>query len=184
MSRAKTRNILVLCHLWLAGILAPMFLLVATTGGLYLVGEKGEVAESDIEIPAGLVIDQDAASIEDDVRAVIAANEIDVEFETLRMRPGSITTRPTTQDFVVLSESDGTWIATYNQPNFLYRMIELHKGHGPATFKIYQIIAAISLLLIVFGGLAVGLLAPAYRRATGVALAGGTSLFAVLAFVL
>lgn len=183
MNRVKTRNFLVLCHLWLAAIVAPFFVLVATTGGLYLAGQEGEVTRTDLAIPAGLAIDPAAPALEDDVRAVIAANDLDLEFEKLRVRPDSISTRPTTRDFVTFENAEGAWTATLNQPSFVYRMIELHKGHGPKAFKFYQILCALSLLAVVFGGLIVGLLAPAYRRQTLVGLAGGTSLFGVLAFL-
>ncbi|WP_379554092.1 hypothetical protein [Qipengyuania sp. DGS5-3] len=184
MSRAKTRNFLVTCHLLLAGLLAPLFILVAITGGLYLIGEKGEVVETALSVPEGTTLDADAPTIEADVRAVLAANDLPTDFEYLRMRPGSITTRPTTEDFVVLEQGDDGWSATLNEPNFLYRMIELHKGHGPQLFKTYQIGAAISLFMVVLGGLLVGLLAPAYRKQTIGASAFGTAAFALLAFVI
>lgn len=63
-------------------------------------------------------------------------------------------------------------------------MMELHKGHGPQAFKIYQMIAAIALFLIVIGGLAVGLLAPAYRGKTIASAAVGTLAFILLAWVI
>ncbi|MDC0886699.1 hypothetical protein OAS19_02780 [Altererythrobacter sp.] len=184
MSRPKTRNFLILCHLLLAGLLAPLFFLVAITGGLYLYGNKGETVETALTIPAGTVIVQDAPDIENTVRSILAANDLKIDFEYLRMRPGSITTRPTSTDFVSLSEEDGVWSATLNQPNLQYRMMELHKGHGPQAFKIYQMFAAIALFLIVVGGLLVGLMAPAYRRKTLGSFAVGTLAFILLAWVI
>ena len=184
MSRAKTRNFLVLCHLFLAALIAPLFLLVAVTGFNYLTGTKGSTVETALTVPEGLQLDPDAASIEDDVRAVRAANDLPTDFEYLRMRPGSITTRPTSQDFVVFAEEDGVWSATLNEPSLQYAMMELHMGHGPEKFKIYQIIAAVALVLIVIGGLVVGLMAPAYRRKTLGSLVVGFALFAVLAFAI
>ena len=53
--------------------------------------------------------------------------------------------------------------------------MELHKGHGPASFKIYQMIEGISLFLAIVGGLTVGLLARPYRRKTMVSLLLGTA---------
>ncbi len=53
-----------------------------------------------------------------------------------------------------------------HEPSLQYRMMELHKGHGPEKFKIYQIAAGIALFLVVIGGLVVGLLAKAYRAKT------------------
>ena len=73
MSKAKTRNFLVKCHLWAAGLLAPLFILVAYTGGAYLLDYKGEVVETELTVPEGTTLDPDSATIEDDVRKVLAA---------------------------------------------------------------------------------------------------------------
>ena len=184
MSKAKTRNFLVKCHLWAAGLLAPLFILVAYTGAAYLLDYKGEVVETQLTVPEGTTLDTESATIEDDVRKVLATNDLDTGFDYLRMRPGSIQTRPTSRDFVQFEEGDdGAWTATLNQPDLQYALIELHKGHGPQLYRYYQILAAIVLFLVVLGGLIVGFMAPGYRRATGIALASGTGIFALLAFV-
>lgn len=184
MSRAKTRNFLVLCHLFLAALIAPLFILVAITGFNYLTDNKGETVETALTIPAGTQLDPDAPTIEEDVRAVLAANDLATDFEYLRMREGSITTRPTSRDFVSFEEKGGVWSATLNEPDLQYAMMELHKGHGPEKFKIYQIIAAVALFLIVIGGLVVGLMAPAYRRKTLGSMVVGLAAFVLLAFVI
>ncbi len=183
MSRAKTRNFLVLGHLLFAGLLAPMFILVAITGGLYLYGNKGETVETALQVPAAIEIVQDAPDVEDKVRAVLAANDLPQDFQYLRMRPDSITTRPTSREFVVLEKDGDVWSATLHKPNLQYRMMELHKGHGPELFKLYQIFTAIALFFIILGGVAVGLLAPAYRNKTIGSVIVGTLAFVLLAFV-
>ena len=58
-------------------------------------------------------------------------------------------------------------------------MMELHKGHGPALFKTYQKLVALTLFFVIFGGVMVGLLAKAYRRKTVIALVFGAIVFAV-----
>ena len=184
MSSPKTRNFLILCHLFAASLLAPMFVLVAITGANYLLDIKGETMETPLSIPQDLVIDQDASDIEDTVRAVMAANDLPGDFEYLRMREDSITTRPTSRDFVVLEQADGVWSATMHEPSLQYRMMELHKGHGPEKFKIYQIAAGIALFLVVIGGLTVGLMAKAYRAKTIYATVAGSAVFVLLAFVI
>ena len=184
MNRVKSRNFLILCHLFMASLIAPAFVLVAITGFNYLIGNKGEAVETPLTIPAQIALDPDAPDVEDQVRAILAANNLPQDFEYLRMREGSITTRPTSRDFVQFSEEDGAWSATLNEPNLQYRMMELHKGHGPEKFKIYQIVAAVALFFIVIGGLAVGLMANAYRTKTLVSVIMGTVVFALLAFVI
>lgn len=184
MSKAGTRNFLVECHLWAAGLLAPLFILVAYTGAAYLLDFKGEVKETGLALPAGTTLDPDSPTIEEDVRRILAANRLDIEFDYLRMGGDSITTRPTSRDFVSFRQTDGEWTATLNQPNLQYALIELHKGHGPALYRWYQVLAAVVLFLVVLGGLAVGWMAPAYRRATGIGLGVGTLTFGLLAFAL
>lgn len=184
MSKAGTRSFLVKCHLWAAGLLAPLFILVAYTGAAYLLDFKGEVKETGLALPAGTTLDPDSPTIEEDVRRILAANRLDIEFDYLRMGGDSITTRPTSRDFVSFRQTDGEWTATLNQPNLQYALIELHKGHGPALYRWYQVLAAVVLFLVVLGGLAVGWMAPAYRRATGIGLGVGTLTFGLLAFAL
>jgi hypothetical protein len=184
MSKAKTRNFLVKCHLWAAGLLAPLFILVAYTGAAYLLDFKGEVKETPLALPAGTVLDPESPTVEADVRKLLAANGLDTGFDYLRMGDDSMTTRPTSRDFVSFERTDGQWSATLNQPNLQYSLIELHKGHGPALYRYYQILAAVVLFLVVLGGLIVGWMAPGYRRATSIGLGVGTVTFGLLAFVL
>ncbi|MGB3738882.1 MAG: hypothetical protein WA948_05950 [Pontixanthobacter sp.] len=184
MNRVKSRNFLILCHLFMASLIAPAFILVAITGFNYLIGNKGETVETALTIPAGTAIDPDAADVEDTIRGVLAANDLPTGFEYLRMREGSITTRPTSTDFVAFEEKDGVWSATLNEPNLQHRMMELHKGHGPEKFKIYQMVAAAALFFIILGGLAVGLMSKAYRTKTVASTIIGTVAFALLAFVI
>lgn len=183
MSKAKTRNFLVKCHLWAAGLLAPLFILVAYTGASYLLDFKGEVAETPLALPAGTTLDADSPTIEEDIRKVLAASGADVSFESVRGRAGSLTTRPTSRTFASFEQKDGVWTATLNEPNLQYALIELHKGHGPALYRWYQVLAAVTLFLVVLGGLVVGWMAPGYRRATSIGLAIGTATFGLLAFV-
>ena len=182
MNRSKVRNWLVLAHLLMASALAPAFLLVAVTGAMDLADIEAEVTETKLVMPAGLVIDPDSPAIEQEVAAVLEANGLAIAFESLRVRPELITTRPTSRDFVRIQKADDEWTATLNQPDFQYSMMELHKGHGPAAFKTYQIVAGITLFLVIFGGLIVGLMAKPYRRKTSAAFAAGAAVFVSLAF--
>ena len=184
MSRVKTRNFLILCHLFMASLIAPAFILVSITGFNYLIGNKGETVQTTLIVPQNVQIDPDATDIEHRVRQVLAANDLPQDFEYLRMRDGSITTRPTSRDFVQLSEEDGEWSATLEEPNLQYRMMELHKGHGPEKFKIYQMVAAAALFFIIIGGTVVGLMAKAYRTKIIGSVIVGTVVFALLAFVI
>lgn len=184
MTNIKVRNWLVLAHLLMASALAPAFLLVAITGAMDLAGIEAELTETELAMPDGVVINPDSSTIEEDVAGVLVANDLRPSFESLRVRPELITTRPTSRDFVRIKKVDDEWRATLNQPDLQYSMMELHKGHGPAAFKTYQIVAGVALFLVIFGGLIVGLLAKAYRIKTGVAFFVGLVVFLALAFAI
>ena len=91
------RKILTL-HLLLAAFMAPAFIMVAVSGGLYLLGVKGAEAETNISAPSqetfDIVIDEsrNPSDLEADVRALINQLGLDIDFEYLRVRGTSITT--------------------------------------------------------------------------------------------
>ena len=180
MQRPET--LLILLHLYLAAFLAPAFILVAVTGGLYVAGIKGQTTETQLTIPRDIVINPDSPDVEASVISVLVANDltdlasnrcVSAATRSRLARPRAISS--------VLSKSDDGWSAALNQPDFQYGLMELHKGHGPALFKTYQIFVGIALFLVAIGGLAVGLLAKTYRMKTIVAMVVGTAGFVALA---
>ena len=63
-------------------------------------------------------------------------------------------------------------------------MMEIHKGHGPKILRTYHKIVALTLFLVVFGGIMIGLLSKAYRGKTLTALGLGTLIYVLaLAFL-
>ena len=67
-----SRKLFVTLHLYLAAFFAPVTILVAVSGGLYLIGNKGEVEQVQIH-QADVVIDTGSASLKQDVDALLAA---------------------------------------------------------------------------------------------------------------
>jgi uncharacterized iron-regulated membrane protein len=183
MNKVKTRNFLVLVHLYLAAFLAPSFLLVGATGALYLLDADRPVEETPIELAKDVALNPNSPSIKADVEKVLSESGVPLEFEYIRSRGNSFMTRPTTRTYAQFEKTENGWTATLREPGMLYSLIELHKGHGPTAFRYFQILAGIALLLVVIGGLIVGLLSKAYRGKTIVASLVGTGIFAVVAFI-
>ena len=181
MNKVKLRRTLVSVHLYLAALLAPAFLLVAISGGLYLADVKGGTSETALPVPAGFTLDADDPALETRVRDYLASADVDVSFDYLRARGGNVTTRPTSRRHVRFESEDGVMSATLVQPDPLNAMMELHKGHGPAIFRTFGIIMGIALFLVVTGGMIVGLLAPGYRRQTIWSALAGSAVFGWLA---
>ncbi len=182
MNKVKFRNILITIHLYAAALLAPAFLLVAISGGLYLADVKGKTQETPISVPAGTQFDSESPRFEADVRAFLAKQKIDAEFEYIRAKGDSFTTRPTSRPHVVFDEKDGQLTAKYVEPDLLFSMLEIHMGHGPRAYRIFGMLAGLALFFVVIGGLTIGLLSNAYRKPTMISALVGSSLFAWAAF--
>ena len=177
MDNPKLRKLLILLHLFGGSFMAPAFILVAITGGLHMVGDGEKVETSAITLPAGTQVDLKSETAEDDVRAILKAANVDMKFEYLKIRGSSFETRPTSRTHVKFKPSPNGLTATLNKPNFQKAMMEIHKGHGPKILRTYHKLVALTLFLIIFGGLMIGVLAKAYRRKTLVSLALGTLLY-------
>lgn len=184
MNPLKLRRLLISIHLYLASFLAPAFLIVAISGGAYLVGISGKTAQTPIALPEGTQLDFAADDIEDQVRALLDQQGVDISFEYIRGRGDVAMTRPTTREHVTFQQRPDGLSATLHKPDFAYALMELHKGHGPRLYRLYQVLVAIVLFLVVIGGFGVGVLAKAYRRPTLVVTAIGTALVLVLGFVI
>jgi hypothetical protein len=181
MDNPKLRKTLINLHLLFAAFMAPAFILVAVSGGLYLTGNKGQVSKTDVALPAAAVLDFKSASIEDDVRSLLSEAGIKHKFEYVRNRGSRIELRPTSKTYLEISQTPSGLKAARVKPNFQKSMMELHKGHGPKLFKTYQKLVALALIGVVLGGFMVGLLAKAYRRKTIVATVLGLLAFLGLA---
>ena len=180
------RKILTL-HLLLAAFMAPAFIMVAVSGGLYLLGVKGAEAETNISAPSqetfDIVIDEsrNPSDLEADVRALINQLGLDIDFEYLRVRGTSLTTRPTSREHLFVSNTDQGLEILKRTPDLQSSMMELHKGHGPTLFKTFQKVMAVGLLFIVVSGLWLGLTAKGLRKNTLLTSAAGAVIFLLLA---
>lgn len=179
----KFRKYLILAHLWLAGLMAPAFALHAISGGLYLMGIKGQAATERVSLPKGSQLNFQSATLEDDVRALLKTANLKDEFEYIKNRDTVIQLRPTSNTYLEFKQSSQGLSAARVKPDTVRSMMELHKGHGPQLFKSYQKLVALLLLGVVMGGILVGLMAKAYRRQTLIAVVLGVIVFVVVGFV-
>lgn len=183
MTDPKIRKLLVTLHLIFAGLLTPAFLLVAITGGNYLLGNKGSFDKTPITLSQGASLDFGSQTLEADVRKFLTAQNIDHKFEYVKNRGTTIQLRPTSRKYIEMKQTPDGLTASWVQPSLQAGFMELHKGHGPKLFKTYSKIVALGLILVVLGGFLVGFLALAYRRRTLIATGVGTVIFFVLIFV-
>lgn len=183
MNDPKIRKLLITAHLLFAAFFAPIFIMLAITGGNYLLGNKGKTTSAPITLPAGAALDFSSNALQADVTALLKNAGIDHDFEYIKNRGSKIQLRPTSRKYIEFAQTPAGLTARYVIPNLQSRLMELHKGHGPKLFKTYQKFTALSLILVVLGGLLVGLLAAPYRRKTIITAALGTAVFFLLMIV-
>ena len=173
-------------HLYAASFFAIPLLLMAVSGGLYLLGIKGQVQQSAVSLPAHVSLTVDSDSLEEDVRSLFASLEIDDDFEYLKIAGNTLYTRPTSKahyEIKISKDQQPQVTMKHNTPDFVKRLVELHKGHGPLLFKDFQKIMALGLLFVILSGAWLGLSSVGLRRSTLLTTSGGFAIFFLLAFI-
>lgn len=183
MARPATRLLLIKIHLVIAALVFPAIAMFLITGGLYTWGSTGESVESDYVIQ----LDAPVAKDEDALRALASRELVRLDLgapsggERIRTVGDSWTyewsgaqrdvtiTPGATADVVNLTVKEAT----------LHRIfVQLHKAKGSTLFKVYATFLAVSLFLLVATGIAIGLMAPAFRNLTIWSSAVGVAAFA------
>lgn len=175
------RKLFITIHMYLSAFFAPAVLLVAISGGLYLLGVKGEVEQESIFSSDEITLDTKSSSLKTEVSDLLASAGVQgYSFEYVKVKGSTLYTRPTSADhFVITLHDDGVEVVQAS-PSLQSRMIELHKGHGPGLFKTFQKIFALGLVLIILSGLWLGISAARLRKTTLLTAGAGTLIFILL----
>lgn len=176
-----TRALLIKLHLYLSAFFSAAIILVAVSGGLYLIGIKGSVEQTSVAtLSAGqqLLADPSQSAVQE---ALAEVGVRDFSFDYVKQKGTQLITRPTTRPFYTLDVAGDEIVIRYNEPSLQKRMIELHMGHGPSAYKVYQQIFAAGMLFIILSGLWLGLSSDRLRRATAGVCSAGVLLFILLA---
>ena len=178
-----TRTLLIKLHLYLSAFFSAAIILVAVSGGLYLIGIKGSVEQAPVNILDGgrtLMADPSHNAVS---QALYRAGVSGFEFEYVKQKGAQLITRPTTRPFYTLDIQEDEITVRYNEPSLQKRMIELHMGHGPTAYKRYQQVFAAGMLFIMLSGLWLGLSSARLRLSTALISGSGliTFLFLTLA---
>jgi hypothetical protein len=175
------RRLFITIHLYLSSFFAAAILLVAISGGLYLVGVKGEMAETTVaSLPKAGRGPLEALS-KAEVHGLLADAGVEgFTFEYVRQSGKRAYTRPTSREHYVIDATGPGVNIVRREPDLQARMIELHKGHGPTAFKTFQKVFAVGMVFIILSGLWLGLTAPRLVRNTTISFGAGLALFLVL----
>ncbi len=177
-----SRKILITIHLYLAAFFAPILIITAISGGLYLFGEKGSTQVEVLYTGASSEFNVKAPDLKLEVSNFLLKLGEEASFETVKGGGDVFFTRPTSKTFYVFEIKDEYLEVQKQTPNLNKIIVELHKGHGPIAFKIFQQILAIGLLIIVVSGLWLGVTSPIMLRNKSLIASGlGGAIFLILA---
>ncbi|MEW6990163.1 PepSY-associated TM helix domain-containing protein [Colwelliaceae bacterium 6441] len=175
-----SRKLLVKIHLYLATFLAPIIIMIALSGGLYLFGYKGETIKTPVYSGSASEINLQAKDIKTEVNRIFKQVGIEHEFEYIKGNSQVAYTRPTSRDYYVLSIDGDRFNIIKEQPDFIKTIVELHKGHGPQSFKTLQKITAFGLIFILVSGLWLAFSTPSMRKISLIITAAGATTFLIL----
>ena len=178
------RQLWINLHLCIAAFFTPVLLIIVISGGLYLVGVKGTVVETEVSLPANATLDLDAGDLEGQVDKLLQDAGVEHSFEYIKRSGSTLTTRPTSRTNYVVKVTETGVQATRVDPDLQKQLIELHKGHGPLAFKQLQRVTAVGLLFAILAGLWLGLSAADQWRQTAIATGAGLLVTLGLAFLL
>jgi len=174
------RALLIKLHLYFSAFFAAAIVLVASSGGLYLIGIKGSVEQTmvgSLDSRESLLADPSHAAV---ASALAELGVPDFDFDYVKQKGSRLMTRPTTRPFYTLDIEGDQVTVQYNTPSLQKRMIELHMGHGPSAYKTYQQFFAAGMLFVMLSGLWLGLSSDRLRTTTLITSGSGLLLFAVL----
>ena len=174
------RATIIKLHLFVAAFFAPILLMVAVSGGLYLIGSKGATERITLMVPETVVFDDDAADLEAEVTSLLTKLGQSTDFEYLKISGKTLITRPTSRTSFEISRTETGLSVVEVRPDWIKTIVELHKGHGPTLFKTFQKVMAVGLLFIVVSGLWLGLTAKGLRKNTLLTSAAGLIIFVIL----
>ena len=176
-----SRSLLITIHMYLSAFFAVFVLLVATSGGLYLLGIKGTVAkESVFTGPGGSALSaqiDNPPALKSAVSDLLAEAGVEgYDFEYVKVKGSTLYTRPTSRTHYVIELADDVNVSRA-EPSLQAAMMELHMGHGPTSFKTFQKFFAAGLILVILSGFWLGLSSERLRGRTLAACGAGAVLF-------
>ena len=177
-----SRKLFVSIHLYLAAFFSPVVIIMAVSGGLYLLDYEGEVIRTEVGHVASAKLDASSHTLSSDVVAVLAALNIRTRVEEVRVRGDNFYARPSSRQNYTLRQTESGVDVEVANPDLQAAMMELHKGHGPKIYVLFEKIFALGLVLIMLTGLYLGWMSPMYKRKT--LLISGLGLFVFASLIL
>jgi hypothetical protein len=177
-----SRKLFVSIHLYLAAFFSPFVIVMAVSGGLYLLDYEGETSRTVVGHIDGARLDAKSPNLSADVSSLLTSLNIDTRVEEVKVRGDNFYTRPSSRLNYTLRQTESGVDVEEVDPNLQATLLELHKGHGPKLYVVLEKIFALGLVLIMLSGLYLGWMSPMYRRKT--LFISGAGLLVFLSFML
>ncbi|WP_439102793.1 hypothetical protein [Congregibacter sp.] len=172
-----SRSLFISIHLYLSSFFSAVVVLVAFSGGMYLLGVKGSLETTPVAQADGgvaLMADPSKTAV---LAALAEAGIDDFNFDYVITRGDTLYTRPTSRTYYGLTVDGDSVSISRNEPSFQKRMQELHFGHGPSMYREFQKVFAAGMLFIILSGVWLGLSSSRLRVRTLIAAGGGLLVF-------
>ncbi len=174
--RATLRNL----HLYIAAFLVPFIFLMALSGGLEILGIKGETSRELLHKVSLSRLNFRSPTITQDVRKLFKELAIDATITRVRRKNRSLYTRPSYAGYYGL-KIRGDYIKIYKYtPDIVRRLMTLHKGGGPAIYQFYQKLMVFGLLIILSIGLWLGLTSVKTRKNSAIIFIVGAGFYLLI----
>lgn len=174
-------------HLILATFIFPIIVMFLVTGALYILGIEGSYDKQVYTIKLNTPLQNDDNSLTDFV-----ANEL----KNLNISPPTVEVNNFSKDGVIKLEWRGAALRvalestqptearlTVQKASWYKKLLELHTAHGTTAFKVYTLMLAISLLMLLITGFIMALQLPKYRKMTLYSTATGVAVFVVMIII-
>lgn len=171
-------------HLILATFIFPIILMFLVTGALYTLGIKGSYDTQLYTLHLNTPLQKDDASLIDfvtkelqnlnlspptgDIRNQSTDGRIELNWRGAALRVTLESRLPTEAKLIVQKAS---WYK---------RLLELHTANGATAFKVYAIVLASSLFMLLITGFIMALQMPKYQKLTLYSMVTGIAVFIVM----
>jgi hypothetical protein len=184
MNRMKLMTV----HTLLAAFILPVAIMFLVTGALYTWGFKGSYSENVYEVKL-------RKPIRSEVSELTKVTQLELEKLAIHFPEGQPTLKVYGRHFllewtgsskdVILEPTDNELMAklTIKYTSWYRNLVQLHKAKGGVVFKIYAVIFAISIVVLLISGFIMAWRTPQLKRLTLISLIIGLCSFTIAVFL-
>ena len=178
------RLFLMQIHLVLASFIFSVALMFFITGSLLTWGIKGSYDTQVYPIKSTTPLPEDSAALTDLVKNEL--EKLNIPLPTGRLKIDNedglmeLDWRGSALNVALQQTSQTEAELIVKKADWFQRFEQLHKANGSVAFKVYAVILAVSLLMLLITGFIMALQLPKYRKLTYLSLTTGIAVFILM----